>query len=335
MRTLISLATLALVASSATAQQSEAGEENTYRYGGTYSTVGAGSAASCAALCNQDQTCMAWSFQRATEGLGEASCELKSTIGRSISNPLMTSGINPRIATVGQARQRRIPSTDTLLGAPVAISSANTVVRNSTASSQPAALRPPLPLPAPVSETTSTSDQGQNPTPPPAQLEEAAPPPPPVEQAVQTEPTPPSAVLTRSEIDALVEKSERPADAVLLDAPPPQVSFTPLEGTKVTIHVEEPETKLETVALPSDPMPQPQATGSRPYKNLRNRTHPRFSVNNGTALTLEELEQQQALADLTIERVEIDSEDLATDIGQPVVRDQIRQRSRVSAGGGS
>ena len=328
MRSLISLATLVLIASPAAAQHE--GEVGTYRYGGTYNTVGTGSAGSCAALCNEDEICKAWSFQRATAGLGDASCELKSTIGRSVSNPLMTSGINPRLATVGQARQRRLPSTDTLLGAPDSSPSLKTIVRNSTASSIPA-------TPAPL-------------TPPPA----------PVEQAPTPAPQP--VVLTPSEIEALVTKSERPAASVVRETPAPQVSFKPLEETPPTPPkaaaaapsvTPAPEAETDTITfpttkrassetppqlntVPASSVPAQPADPAKPYKNLRNRTYPTFSVNSGTTLTGEELAQQDALAnETTIESVQIDSVDLASDIGAPIVQDQIgNTRQTVPSGGG-
>ncbi|MEL7481826.1 MAG: PAN domain-containing protein, partial [Pseudomonadota bacterium] len=78
-------------------------EQNTYRFGGTYKMFSGESADECAIACELDGKCKAWSFQRETAGLGAARCELKRTIGPQEANPLMISGISPRLSNVGVA----------------------------------------------------------------------------------------------------------------------------------------------------------------------------------------------------------------------------------------
>lgn len=78
-------------------------EQKTYRFGGTYEVVSAGDAQACANVCQSDEACKAWSFQRETDGMGAARCELKNTIGKAEENALMVSGISPRLADIGNA----------------------------------------------------------------------------------------------------------------------------------------------------------------------------------------------------------------------------------------
>lgn len=389
MRTFLTLAGFALIASAAntaSAQDQYSHEPNTYRFGTPYQIVGASSHTSCAALCGQDQVCKSWSFQRATS-LGPSQCELKSSIGRAEANPLMISGINPRIASEGQALQRRIPSINTLLGAPTAQAPINTVVRNRTASSLPATPRPFTPRlqapPAPrgLIRATPVPTPPQNVrtfTPPPApQIQQAlparpiaapatrpalrpapvaapTPAPVPVPQRAfvpvplpapvsvpVTVASPPSAPQSAPQsappsarINVPVAQADIPTGAILRDAPPPQVSFTPLSNTPApsqtrqalppppaqasraatpagtTISVGNPQssetgtyprrTQTQRAApkpintVPAGTVAPPAVTPETPYNRFRAQERPAFSVNNSGALTPDELAAEQA-----------------------------------------
>lgn len=133
MRTSILLATTLFAAMSANAQ-AYTSEPGTYRQGGTYAIHPSTDARTCATLCGADETCKAWSFQRETS-LGPAQCELKSSVGRSTTNPLMISGISPRLtgASISQ-----VAGSDTLLGGP-----ADNVIRARIVRSAPAKLAAP------------------------------------------------------------------------------------------------------------------------------------------------------------------------------------------------
>ena len=120
--------------------QSYTSEPGTYRLGGTYSISPSSDAETCAANCAADEVCKAWSFQRET-GLGPAQCELKNSVGRSAENPLMVSGISPRLTG---ASLSPAAGSDTLLGGP-----AENVLRASTVRSAPAKLAAPEPI-API-----------------------------------------------------------------------------------------------------------------------------------------------------------------------------------------
>ncbi|MEO1406960.1 MAG: PAN domain-containing protein [Pseudomonadota bacterium] len=96
-------ATVALAGSAIAEDDGYSYEQKTYRYGGTYSVVSAEHAAECASSCGFDGACKAWSFQRETEGLGLARCELKNTIGKREENALMVSGLSPRLSDYGNA----------------------------------------------------------------------------------------------------------------------------------------------------------------------------------------------------------------------------------------
>ena len=90
-------------------------EPNTYRFGGTYSVLESRSASQCSATCGRDGRCLAWSFVDLPGASGQNSCELKSTLGKSETNPTSVSGISPRIEKKYQPSPYRDPST--LLGA--------------------------------------------------------------------------------------------------------------------------------------------------------------------------------------------------------------------------
>jgi|GEM_PF-4438658 len=440
MRYLLSLASFALIASTAAAQSQSQGqyshEQNTYRTGTPYQTVSIGSVTSCAALCGQDQTCKAWSFQRRT-ALGPASCELKANIGRAEANPLMVSGINPRIASEGQASvQRRIPSVDTLLGGPTTrpVPTASTgtipaprapftIIRNNTANSRPVApTRPPAPI-APIAPIASDRQ-----LPPPPQIRQVVPPPPPaapapivnrapvaiapppsagaVRQAITPAPQPPRleqlapssssnpiSILQAGEfntptastpppaqprINVPVTQGNIPEGAILRDAPPPQISFTPLATAPLNQSQETLANQIQSApptgtagqtvqapapaitqelgtfprrtptatrpapkpinTAPAGSIPPPPVTPETPYNQLRDNAFPAYSVNKSTALTPEELAAEQAAEEArekakVIEKLDLEGNDLASDVGAPV--SQGRTQRRRPTGGGS
>lgn len=99
MRTIATLLAAAVIAAPAFAEQEHTGpiyEPDTYRFGGTYSVVGSGSASQCASTCGQDNNCLAWSFVDLPGTSSKFACELKSTTGRAEINPTSISGISPR-----------------------------------------------------------------------------------------------------------------------------------------------------------------------------------------------------------------------------------------------
>ena len=110
-------------------------EPNTYRFGGTYSVLSSRSASQCSTTCGRDARCLSWSFVDLPGASGQNSCELKSTIGKSETNPTATSGISPRLEKRYQPSPYRDAST--LLGAQTPSPSATTRrVQNSTVRKQ-------------------------------------------------------------------------------------------------------------------------------------------------------------------------------------------------------
>ncbi len=372
MRIFISLATLALITSGVSAQQPYSNEPNTYRYGGTYKTVNASTADSCASLCGQEQTCLAWSYQRQTRGFGGSHCELKSTIGRAVNNPLMISGISPQLSSQGQASRRSLRSAGTLLGGPNA-RAPETFIRNSTASTRITTPPPLAPAPSIQRRTPAQVQTFVSPepaptiraTPRPAPIGSIAPPPTPVrpiqpdlrsEEFVGPVTPPPvrqAPPSSRERIQVPVTQGDLPPGSILRDAPPPQISFSPPEATPLPARPSPTATPTpETITLPrsskpvrpapkqlqtvpAETIPSPAATPATPYNNLRNRKVPDFSVNNDTITTPEDLEAADKAAREIIEKVDIDSVDLAEDVGQPIGRNLAEERRRATTGGGS
>lgn len=245
MRILVSIASLAFLAGTATAQQ-YSNEAGTYRYGGTYSKVQSSSASSCAALCAQERVCRAWSFQRATRGLGSATCELKAVVGKAVKNPLMTSGINPLIASQGQARAPQVApvrQAGTLLGAPQQ-SPVRTVIRNNPVRSLPQAPRPltpvqtftppPQPAPAPAPVIRRAPSPVFTPAPLPAAPTRTFTPPPP-----RAAPAP---VISRA-----------PAPVIAAPAPAPTITAAPVVPTRPAPVV----TRQPAATRPLPPPPAP------------------------------------------------------------------------------
>ena len=118
-------------------------EPNTYRFGGTYSVLSSRSASQCSATCGQDSRCLSWSFVDVPGASGQNACELKSTVGRSETNPTSISGISPRIETRYQPSPYRGGST--LLGAR---NSSTTVTTTTTRRVTSSAVRKPAKAPA-------------------------------------------------------------------------------------------------------------------------------------------------------------------------------------------
>ena len=114
MRFLVPSAAILVCALGASAQ-SYSNEPNTYRHGGTYSTLQSHSEQSCAESCRADTNCLAWSFLKPHTGIAASTCELKQTVGNAEENPLMTSGVSPRLSSQHQAAPRPEP-TNNLLG---------------------------------------------------------------------------------------------------------------------------------------------------------------------------------------------------------------------------
>lgn len=69
-------------------------EPGIYRFGATYSSFGARSAAACQSACTTQNACFAWSYLVGT-GDAHARCELKRSGGQIERNPTATSGYSP------------------------------------------------------------------------------------------------------------------------------------------------------------------------------------------------------------------------------------------------
>lgn len=372
MRTLTSLTTVALLAGMAGAQSAPY-EDNTYRYGATYRIVATGSAASCIALCAQDQVCQAWSFQRATQSLGGALCELKATIGPAVNNPLMTSGISPRLANArhGARSSHPIQTSPSLLGGPTASLHSGSVKGSVTGAHSGSVIRSvPVTSQIPIApaRTLVRHPTASSLTPPPAPVSSTTPP---VRQVIKAQPAAPGAITTaRARVNVPVIQGDMPPGAILLKSAPPQISFEPLSAAPLpSPPASSPPTPLtapavaprqvakatvagETISLPKSTrqvaaapaplntvpagsVPAPEATPTKPYSALRNRKYPDFSVNKARALTPEELAEQEQAADRQIlDRVNIDSVDLAEDIGEPIIQNPAQRRPLARTGGG-
>ena len=93
MRSLIAAAGLLALAGPALADINYTIETDTYRFGGTYSTVSAETPAQCAHTCASDQRCFAWSHSAVADSFA-ASCELKQNAGLVEPRPGFASGIS-------------------------------------------------------------------------------------------------------------------------------------------------------------------------------------------------------------------------------------------------
>lgn len=352
MRIILSLAALCLATAGASAQ-SYSHEPGTYRLGGTYGVVNSVDADSCAATCGQDDACLAWSFQRATEALGPARCELKQFIGRAEKNPLNISGVSPRFASSGQAASISTPAHGLLRGGPSLNTNPPVQNRPAIARPAPAPLRTPAaPRPTPVTlpppaATPVRAIPALPPAPPLPAAPVAAPPPVPITPinvpTLPAVPTPPAPETTL------------PPGAVLRDAPPPDISFAPLDPVPASApQISPPEANNVTIpkrvraaapeaptldTVPAGTTSLPPATRSTPYNKLRNRRYPNYTVSRDSVKTADDLEREakaaeagaKAAGETIVESLELETTDLATDIGQPVPT----ERGARSGGGGS
>lgn len=147
-------------------------EPNTYRFGGTYSVTSSLSPSQCSSTCGRDSRCLAWSFVNTPGAANKNACELKSTVGKSESNPTATSGISERIEKNYQPSPYQRAST--LLGASTQSSTTTTrrtvsshnrtqttapVVR-STTTSRRATLTPAAPKRMPARSAQATVSTG-------------------------------------------------------------------------------------------------------------------------------------------------------------------------------
>ena len=117
-------------------------EPNVYRFGATYSVVDSASALACAAACDDDLSCKAWSYVD-TYGASPARCELKRGQGRKEENPLATSGIASQLkeAALGIAptpAMTPLPETGQLQGGLSEADAVGEVVDTAAAETMPA-----------------------------------------------------------------------------------------------------------------------------------------------------------------------------------------------------
>lgn len=80
-------------------------ETETIRLGGDYGTVAVDDADACAAACENDPRCLAFTFIRDT-GATTGQCRLKNTLAPAYTNRCCTSGVS----TVGAAAAARLPA---------------------------------------------------------------------------------------------------------------------------------------------------------------------------------------------------------------------------------
>lgn len=79
-------------------------EANTSRWGSDYRrfALATGGAEACAAACQQDSKCQAWSYVKAgASGSASAVCRLKSAVPKAASDPCCVSGVMASAATAG------------------------------------------------------------------------------------------------------------------------------------------------------------------------------------------------------------------------------------------
>lgn len=69
--------------------------QNTYQFGAAFELVDAGSVSACRTHCDTDVRCSAWSFLPATMN-GPERCEVKFSIGKSVTYPGAMSGLSAR-----------------------------------------------------------------------------------------------------------------------------------------------------------------------------------------------------------------------------------------------
>ncbi len=226
--------------------QSYSHEPDTYRHGGTYSTIQSSSEQACAEICRADTKCLVWSFRKPQTAAGPSQCELKQSIGQAEENPLMTSGVSPRFSEQQQAVVAP-PTTDLLGGTQARTFPARTRAARTIAS-------------APASYVSRP--QAAAPT---TQLHESAFGTAPTRRARVTAPQPTGRVLS-------------PNDPRIIRNHTGQTSVT-VNGTG-----QAQQTRIPVRAAQAQPAPQPTRAPTRPYDNLRNREFPRYSVQDGVTL---------------------------------------------------
>jgi hypothetical protein len=261
MRILLPAAATLIFCMSASAQ-SYSHEPDTYRHGGTYSTVQSSSEQACAETCRADTKCLVWSFRKPNTAAGPSQCELKQTIGHAEENALMTSGVSPRFSEQQQAVVAP-PSSSGLLGGTSSQTrhATRTLSRNSTR------VQAPINRPAPTIRRRQAVVQ----TPAaPTQIRESAFSAP-ASQRVAT-PRPAGRVLS-------------PNDPRIIRNHSSQTRVTTSAGAGQTQQVQVP---VRQVAPPQPAQPRQPAQRAprteRPYDSLRNREFPRYSVQDGVAL---------------------------------------------------
>lgn len=277
------LALAATLASGLANAQTYSYEQGTYRQGTTHSFSQTEDAAACAAACGADAACLAWNYQRET-GLGPASCELKSSLGRSQSNPLMVSGVAPRIANQGFGPTPR-DENGLLGGGPM-----ETLSSASLASAAPTLVVPQAPTrkPVPASDTEIVA---------------------PVVEALPTPviaPTPEPETLAEP-VSAAAQPVSAPEAGVIPDAAAPVAPAAPTAP-------------VAPVAEPTPDVAEAPTKPSAPYSRLRSRIYPQYSVTRDSVSPPAE--------PTIVDYIELETEDLASDISQPIVVTNMEERRR-------
>ena len=83
---------IAVFAAQALAQSPLAGEPNTARPGGVYTSLTVDDANACARLCAEDSICMAWTYR----ALPNRACELKAVVTPAVTDIAAVSGLSSR-----------------------------------------------------------------------------------------------------------------------------------------------------------------------------------------------------------------------------------------------
>jgi len=246
MRIFLPAAATLILCMSASAQ-SYSHEPDTYRHGGTYSTVQSSSEQACAETCRADTKCLVWSFRKPNTAAGPSQCELKQTIGHSEENALMTSGISPRFSEQQQAVVAA-PYPSGLLGG------TSSQTRHTSRTFTRAGTRGPALTPARTVRTRSSAVAA------------------------------PAAVTPTRTVQAQPATS-RPSGRVL-SPNDPRIVRNRTSQTSVTVsagQAQQTQIPVRRVQPQAQPTPRPSQNATRPYDNLRNREFPRYSVQDDTA----------------------------------------------------
>ena len=241
-------AAAALIFSMGASAQTYSHEANTYRHGGTYSTVQSSSEQSCAETCRADTQCLVWSFRKPQTGVGPSQCELKQSIGYAENNPTMTSGISPRFASQHQAAPRPEVSNGLLGG----------VVSQTQAPAAPRALQ--------ISADHAPVSTAPTPT-RPVRRQRAS-----TSTTYSAAPSRPSGRVLSPDDPRIVRQGTRTRTVAVPAATPAAV----------------PATAAPVRQVAPAPRPQTRtAVRQRPYDNLRNREFPQYSVQDDSAFDSE------------------------------------------------